>query len=117
METPKGQEIFPPDKWFQDQMLIVRTSKTHLQKSSDVLPVLTFTAGDRAVSAMRDYNVYELALAFTSHYGWQLVNGAKILPCLGELAKVYAGIYAVYLFKLRSEKAIALKAVNDRQRV
>ncbi len=115
METPSGQEIFPPDKWFQDQMLIVRTSKAHLQKSNDVLPVLTFTAGDRAVAAMRDYNVYELAIAFTSHYGWQLVNGAKILPCFCELAKVYAGIYAVYLFKASSEKEKALKRLSTKR--
>lgn len=117
METPKGQDIFPPDRWFQDQMVIVKTSKLHLQKSNDVLPVMTFMAGDRAVQAMRDYNVYELAIAFTSHYGWQLVNGAKILPFFGELAKVYAGIYAVYLFKTTPEKDSALKKIRSGQRV
>jgi hypothetical protein len=98
-------------------MLIIKTSKAHLQKSNDVLPVLTFTAGDRAVRAMRDYNAYELAIAFTSHYGWQLVNGAKILPCFGELAKVYAGVYAIYLFKTIPEKEGALKKIKDCQRV
>jgi hypothetical protein len=72
---------------------------------------LTFTAGDRAVQAIRDYNVYELALAFTSHYGWQLINGAKILPSYGELAKVYAGIYAVYLFYTSADMERALQKI------
>ncbi len=56
--------------------------------------------------------MYELALAFTSHYGWQLINGAKILPDYGELAKVYAGIYSVYLFRSRQEKEAAIKGLK-----
>lgn len=112
IETPRGVEALPPDIWFDQQMLIVKTTKKHVQKSIDILPYLTVVAGDRAVRAIRDYNTYELAIAFTSHYGWQLINGAKILPPYGELAKVYAGIYAVYLFRSQPEREAALKAVQ-----
>lgn len=94
-------------------MLIVRMTSKHTQKTNDVLPYLTFTAGERAVRAIRDYNVYELAIAFTSHYCWQLVNGAKILKTYGELAKVYAGIYAVYVFRSHDECAAALKSASQ----
>jgi hypothetical protein len=111
IETPEGHESLPPDHWFEQQMLIIRTTPKHLQKGNDILPYLTFTAGERAVRAMRDYNVYELALAFTSHYGWQLINGAKILPAYGELAKVYAGVYSVYLFHSESERKSACAQV------
>jgi hypothetical protein len=112
IETPKGIETLPPDVWFVQHMLIVKTSQKHLQKTTEILPYLTFTAGNRAVQAIRDYNVYELALAFTSHYGWQIINGAKILPAYGELAKVYAGIYAVYLFRSQPEKEAGQKLVE-----
>jgi len=112
VETPKGIETLPPDIWFTQHMLIIRTSKSHVQKGNNVLPYLTFHAGERAVQAIRDYNVYELALAFTSHYGWQLVNGAKILPGQKELAKVYAGIYAVYLFRSQPDREAAMKRVE-----
>lgn len=112
IETTRGIETLPPDIWFKQHMLIVRMSKSHVQKNITVLPCLTFTAGERAVQAIRDYNVYELALAFTSHYGWQLINGAKILPPHGELAKVYAGIYAVYLFRSQPEREGALKQIE-----
>jgi hypothetical protein len=113
IETSKGVEALGPDVWFEQHMLIVKTSKKHVQKSVDVLPYLTFVAGERAVNAIRDYNVYELALSFTSHYGWQIINGAKILPPYGELAKVYAGVYAVYLFRSQPERDAALKAVQS----
>lgn len=108
IETPRGHEQLEPDEWFERHMLILRTSPKHPQKGRDVLPYLTFCAGERAVSAIKDYDVYELAIAFTSHYCWQLVNGAKILNSYGELAKVYAGMYAVYLFKSHDECAAAL---------
>ena len=111
IETPRSSETLPPDDWFKQHMLAIKTSKSHVQKSATVLPYLTFTAGDRAVQAIRDYNVYELALAFTSHYGWQLINGAKILPSYGELAKVYAGIYAVYLFYTSADMERALPKI------
>lgn len=111
IETPRGLETLPPDIWFEQQMLIVKKSRSHTQKTTDILPYLTFSAGGRAVQAMRDYNVYELALAFTSHYGWQLINGAKILPSYGELAKVYAGVYAVYLFRTPADKEAGMKLV------
>jgi len=110
METPTGVESQPPDSWLQQHMVILKTMPSHTQKSRDVLPYLTFSSGERAVRAMRDYNVYELAIAFTSHYGWQLVNGAKILSPRGELAKVYAGVFAVYLFRSHAECTTALKA-------
>lgn len=110
-ETPRGIETLPPDQWFVQHMFITKVSKKDLQKSNDVLPYLTFVAGNRAVNAIRDYNVYELALAFTSHYGWQLINGAKILPDHKELAKVYAGVYAVYLFRSQPEREAAVKAM------
>lgn len=109
IETSRGQESLSPDVWFERHMLILKMTAKHVQKTQNVLPYLTFCAGERAVSAIRDYNVYELAIAFTSHYGWQLVNGAKILPTYGELAKVYAGIYAVYLFRSHDECRAALK--------
>ena len=112
IETPTGHETLPPDTWFVQHMLIVSTSRSHVQKTTDILPYLTFSAGARACSAIRDYNIYELALAFTSHYGWQLINGAKILPAYGELAKVYAGIYAVYLFRSQPEKEAGQKLVE-----
>jgi len=112
VETPKNHESMSPDDWFEQHMLIVKTTKTHQQKSTDILPYLTFVAGQRAVQAIRDYNVYELALAFTSHYGWQVINGAKILPDYGELAKVYAGVYAIYLFRTNAEKQKALQALQ-----
>lgn len=113
-ETPDGQEILPPDKWFEQQMVIIKTPRSNIQKTTDVLPYLTFIAGERAVAAIRDYNVYELAIAFTSHYGWQLINGAKILPHFGELAKVYAGVYAVYLFRRIEEKKKALELLENK---
>jgi hypothetical protein len=112
IETPRGHEVLPPDNWFEQHMLIIKTTKKHQQKSTDVLPYLTFVAGNRAVQAIRDYNVYELAVAFTSHYGWQIINGAKILPDYGELAKVYAGIFAVYLFKTQQDKENAYKGLQ-----
>lgn len=112
IETPKGHETLPPDNWFEQHMLIIKTTKKHLQKSTDVLPYLSLVAGTRAVQAIRDYNVYELAIAFTSMYGWQIINGAKILPDYGELAKVYAGIYAVYLFRSAQQKEAAMKALQ-----
>jgi len=112
IESPTGHESFPPDIWFEQHMLILRLTPKHVQKSRDVLPYLTFVAGERAVQAMRDYNVYELAIAFTSHYGWQLINGAKILTTYGELAKVYAGVYAVYLFRSQPERDAALDAAK-----
>lgn len=112
IETANGIEELMPDMWFVQQMLIVRTTKKHTQKSVDILPYLTFVAGERAVRAIRDYNAYELAIAFTSHYGWQLINGAKILPAYSELAKVYAGVYSVYLFRSSVERQAALKAVQ-----
>jgi hypothetical protein len=107
LEEPNRVETFPPDTWFDQHMLMLGTSKKSTQKSNDVLPYLTYTAGERAVRALRDYHVYELAIAFTSHYSWQLVNGAKILPALGELAKVYAGQCAVYLFRSEAERRAA----------
>lgn len=113
IETPASIETFPPDNWFDQHMLVVKTTKKHVQKSTEVLLCLTFAAGDRAVRAVRDYNIYELALAFTSHYGWQLVNGAKMLPTMGELAKVYAGIHAVYLFRSAEERETALNIVKS----
>lgn len=112
IETPESHEFLPPDHWFEQQMLILRTTPKHLQRGTDILPYLTFMAGERAVRAMRDYNVYELATAFTSHYGWQLINGAKILPAHGELAKVYAGVYSVYLFHTPAEREAAFKQVS-----
>ena len=112
IESPKSCESLPPDSWFEQQMLILHMTPKHLQKSWDVLPYLTICAGDRAVKAMRDYHVYELALAFTSHYCWQLVNGAKILPAYSELAKVYAGCYAIYLFRSVAERSAALQAAS-----
>ena len=112
IESPNGSESFPPDRWFEQQMLILRMTPKHLQKGRDVLPYMTFWAGERAVQAMRDYHVYELAIAFTSHYCWQLVNGAKILTTYGELAKVYAGVYAVYLFRSQAERDTALAAAS-----
>lgn len=112
VETPQGHESFPPDTWFEQQLLLVKTTQKHLQKTNDILCCLTFTAGPRAVRAIRDYNVYELALAFTSHYDWQLINGAKILPAYGELAKVYAGVYAVYLFHTQPERNAALSTIQ-----
>ena len=111
IETPRGQESLSPDVWFERHMLILKMTAKHVQKTQNVLPYLTFCAGARAVNAIRDYNVYELAIAFTSHYGWQLVNGAKILPTYGELAKVYAGIHAVYLFRSHDECRAALETV------
>lgn len=111
-ETPGGVETLPPDNWFEQHMLIITVTRKHPQKSVDVLPYLTTVAGERAVRAIRDYNVYELALAFTSQYGWQLVNGAKILPAYGELAKVYAGLFAVYLFRTLDEKKAALATLT-----
>ena len=108
IETARGHENLAPDAWFQRHMMILRLTPKHAQKGRDVLPYLTFIAGDRAVVAIKDYNVYELAIAFTSHYCWQLVNGAKILTSYGELAKVYAGPYAVYLFKSHDECSAAL---------
>lgn len=113
IETPRGVEQLAPDVWFEQQMLIVKTSKKHTQKTVEVLPYLTFTAGERAVKAIKDYNIYELALAFTSHYGWQLINGAKILPALGELAKVYADIYAVYLFLSNTDRETAEQSIRS----
>jgi hypothetical protein len=113
IETPKGIDTLGPDAWFKQHMLIIKTSKKHLQKSIDVLPYLTFIAGERAVNAIRDYNVYELAISFTSHYGWQIINGAKILPAYGELAKVYAGTYAVYLFRAQPERDAAMNTVQS----
>ena len=112
IESPRGHDTQPPDGWFQQHMMILRQTPKHLQKSRDVLPYLTFSAGERAVRAIKDYNVYELAIAFTSHYGWQLVNGAKILPTYGELAKVYAGVFAVYLFRAEKDRELALAAVS-----
>ena len=55
IETPKGHETLPPDVWFVQHMLIVKTSKSHLQKSSDVLPYLTFTA---LLMAGLDYSIH-----------------------------------------------------------
>ena len=112
IETPKGVETLALDAWFGQQMLITKTTKKHPQKTYDILPYLTVVAGNRAVRAIRDYHVYELAIAFTSHYGWQLINGAKILPSYGELAKVYAGIYAVYLFHSTAELQAATKTLQ-----
>lgn len=113
VETPRGHEYLQPDSWFERHMLIIRVTPKHMQKSFDVLPYLTFSAGERAVAAIKDYNIYELAIAFTSHYGWQLVNGAKILTYYGELAKVYAGIYAVYLFRSHDDCLKAAKMATS----
>lgn len=99
IETPMGRKTMPTDVWFQQHMLIVRTTRKHPPKQDDVLPYLSHVAGTRAVQAISDYNVYELAIAFTAMHSWQLINGAKLLPDYGELAKVYAGVNAVYLFK------------------
>lgn len=97
------------DTWLSDHMLVIKTTEFHTQKTSDKLPHLTFTTGARAINAVQDYNIYELALALTSHHAWQLVNGAKILPYYGELAKVYVGIYALFLFKTQLELKNAVK--------
>lgn len=115
VETPEGIENSGPDAWFEQHMLIVKTSKKHVQKSIDAFPYLTFVAGQRAVQAIRDYHIYELALAFTSQYGWQIINGAKILPPFGELAKVYAGIFAIFLFRSNVERDAALEAIDNGQ--
>ena len=112
METPFGLESLPTDEWFEHHFLTMRMTSKHTQKSHDVIPYLTFTAGERAVRAIRDYSVYELALAFTSHYDWQLINGAKILASYGELAKVYAGMNAVYLFQSKNELDDGIKRVG-----
>jgi len=113
IETPNGAEVFPPDIWSEQHMFITKTTTKHVQKRDDVLPYLAHVAGTRAVQAIRDYNVYELAIAFTNNYSWQLINGAKILPDYGELAKVYAGVYAVYLFKSQADRDAALKKLAD----
>lgn len=109
IETPRAHENLEPDVWFERHMLILKKTPKHMQKGNDVLRYMTFTAGDKAVSAIKDYNIYELAIAFTSQYCWQLVNGAKILESYGELAKVYAGQYAVFLFKSHAECEAALR--------
>jgi len=110
--TSEGTEVHQIDEWFIQHMATIKVTRKHLQASTDVLPYLTFVAGDRAVKAVRDYNVYDLAIAFTSHYGWQLINGAKILPTYGELAKVYCGMFAVYLFKTNEDRELMLKVLD-----
>lgn len=99
IENNGEQEAVNANDWLKPRVLVFKTTPAHPQKREDVLRCLATTAGTRAVQAVRDYNVYELALAFTSNYSWQLINGAKILPDFGELAKVYAGQWSIYLFK------------------
>lgn len=103
IETPSASETNTIDGWIDQHLLVIKKHHSHIQRDVGVLPCLTISAGTRAVQAIRDYNMYELALAFTAHYSWQLINGAKILPSYTELAKVYAGIYAMYLFKTPAE--------------
>lgn len=113
IETPTGVETLTPDAWFEQHLLIFKVHSRSTQKSTDVLPYLSCAAGLRAVQAVRDYNAYELAIAFTSHYAWQLINGAKILQSFGELAKVYAGTCAVYLFKSQADREAAILKINN----
>lgn len=113
--TPDGPETHELDEWFSRHMATVRVTKKHLQASTDIFPYLTVVAGSRAVQAVRDYSVYDLAIAFTSHYGWQLINGAKILPAYGELAKVYCGMNAVYLFRKNEDRELMLQVLRGPQ--
>jgi hypothetical protein len=109
IETPQGFETVPANEWFDQHLLILQRTRQDVQKSTNHFLYLTFSVGQRAVDAVRDCSIFGLALAFTSHHAWQLVNGAKILPFYGELAKIYAGFNAVYLFQSEMEKNNALK--------
>ena len=58
-ETPDGQQVLPPDKWFEEQMLIIKTTKTHLQKES---------SGHFATPS-RDSDRHATAGAYDGRYG------------------------------------------------
>ena len=117
VETPEGRETYQPDMWSEQHFIILKTTSKHPPQREDVLPYLSQVAGNRAVQAIKDYNVYELALAFATNYSWQLINGAKILPDYGELAKVYAGIYSVYIFKTKEARDAVLVNLAENWKV
>lgn len=109
IEEPRNHErIEVNDTWFSDHVLVVPVDKRHGPKTKSVCPYLTLQAGKKAAAALRDYSVTALAMALVSQYGWQIANGAQSLPEKGELAKVYAGANALYVFGTRSEKAEGL---------
>lgn len=104
IEEPNRHENIDSDEWFDNHFLLVPVNPKNGPKTSKVCLYLTAIAGKKAAKAIRDYSVLNLAMALISHYGWQVANGAKILPEHGALAKVYAGNFAVYVFETRITK-------------
>ena len=110
-DTPEGVEAVQVDNWLVPCVMVTKVPRKNVAPRDDVLPYLSKIAGARAVCAARDCNVYELALALTANYSWQLINGAKILPDYSELAKVYAGAHVIYLFKTQALRDAAAKVL------
>jgi hypothetical protein len=107
IETPKGHEHIKIEERFADLFLFEPVNPKNGPKTTKTCQYLTLTAGKKASSAIRDYAVKELAMALISHYGWQIANGAKVLPEKGELAKVYADEFAVYFFGAPMDRELA----------
>ena len=113
IEEPKRHEHIEVDDWFAHHFMLVPINPTHGPKTTTVCPYLTLQAGKKAANAVRDYSINSLAMAFISQYGWQIANGACPLPDKSELAKVYAGEFAVYLYvnrNTRERAALRLRA-------
>ena len=104
IEEPKGSKHIDVDNWFGDHFLLVPVNPKSGPKTTTICPYLTLQAGKKAAAAVRSYSVTGLAMALITQYGWQIVNGAKALPEKGELAKVYAETFAVYLFGNRTAR-------------
>jgi hypothetical protein len=104
VEESRRHEYVAVDDWLVDHFLVVPVRRKHGPKETKRCLYLTYSAGRKAADAIRDYSVVNLGLAFIAQYGWQIANGAKPLRERGELAKVYAGGLAVYLYLTRKEK-------------
>jgi hypothetical protein len=101
IEEPKRHEAIESDAWFDDYLLLVPVNSKNGPRKTKICPYLTAIAGRKAAEALRDYSITNLAMALISHYGWQVANSAKPLTEHNELAKVYAGNYALYVFETR----------------
>ena len=114
LDTPEGSEEIAITDWFKRNFLSFKVAVRDGQARVEELPLLAYAAGIRAVSAIRDFNTYELAIAMTANYSWQLVNGAKPLPDFGELAKFYAGTVAVYIYATTADRDLGAHKVAEK---
>lgn len=117
IEEPRRREHVEDDSWLADHFIIVPIKRKYGPKATTkVCQFLALQAGRHAVRGVRDYSIAALATGLTAQYGYQIANGAKILPEHGEIAKVHSGDFAVYFYETRCDKEDAAAKIKAKLR-